>query len=786
MKYGRLPVVMSIVFLAACSRSGDNNVQTAASDQSAPQSSEPVITEFFELSNGRICSYNPKNSFEASFYQKAQARKEAKSVPNADISADNADTIEETALPKVEAGQTCQAHNQCPPGHACMYQSESKNPETGKIEYILACTNMVSRECATDLDCPEYEKCFDNHCAMCKTDADCRYGNTCSKGACFPKNEPAKCQEATDCSYGEICLYGECSAFCHNTCADGKTCQGTVGIGVCLDTHAQQYSTLDKKWCLSNEDAELNYVCLNHESRKACMNDTDCPDGRQCLNSICQECTQDSECKHGRCINSICGCSSDEDCYGSSRCSDNHQCVACLSDSDCPGGKCNEENKCAECVTSSDCAKGMVCGNPPGWIEYDTPKCIQCVSDEDCSSETPFCNAKGKCEPIQCTDVLDCCYGEYCIHNQCKAIQMDLVGLRPTDSYAKTFKDEALPKGHTADADIQKQATRRSKLREMGYYTTTPNYCTAHDECDSGSWCNKSLHICMDTHRQKYLNPEFSYYLSGQISYNDIIYTSDFCWHDSDCPSGQVCSDFGICGCNRDSCGEGYECSARFGCINLDESLCGTLEQKDNKCRCHEDSQCGEDHFCASNGTCESVKDPEILFLEGLRWSAAYHGRIKNREKTIEYLQKSANLGNDEAKLTLAIEYINEDASYAQGITLLNELIQINHPEACYQYALLLNDGIIKPDAEPIDKGILVYLEKAANAGHTYAQALLAALYSGYNKSLHFHDYSEIDINKLNIQPDKAKAETYYNMFFTYTPSKYRSDEMDSLLKSIF
>ena len=73
---------------------------------------------------------------------------------------------------KIDAA--CHTHSDCKVGQACIQQ-------VCKSTFFLTCT--------TDIDCPDYKKCFAGKCAMCATDSDCSDGYSCThSGICQQKS----------------------------------------------------------------------------------------------------------------------------------------------------------------------------------------------------------------------------------------------------------------------------------------------------------------------------------------------------------------------------------------------------------------------------------------------------------------------------------------------------------------------------------------------------------------------------------------------------------------------
>lgn len=55
-------------------------------------------------------------------------------------------------------GKPCTSYKMCSPGSACVQDK---------------CVRIDAISCKTNLDCPEFDKCSDGHCAGCASDNDC-------------------------------------------------------------------------------------------------------------------------------------------------------------------------------------------------------------------------------------------------------------------------------------------------------------------------------------------------------------------------------------------------------------------------------------------------------------------------------------------------------------------------------------------------------------------------------------------------------------------------------------
>lgn len=102
-----------------------------------------------------------------------------------------------------------------------------------------------------------------------------------------------------------------------------------------------------------------------------CKDDSHCSEhGEVCIDGLCKECSNDTQCKEGfTCKQNACvslpQCRLDTDCTGGLKCHADKCVPECTTDRECASGEKCAKNKCisaAECTTDSDCAGGRKCG----------------------------------------------------------------------------------------------------------------------------------------------------------------------------------------------------------------------------------------------------------------------------------------------------------------------------------------------------------------------------------------------------------------------------------------
>jgi len=136
-----------------------------------------------------------------------------------------------------------------------------------------------------------------------------------------------------------------------------------------------------------------------------------------CVNGMCQECGQDTDCKPGFACKA-------------NKCTPKPECTA---DQPCPAGfKCKEEKCVAECAGDTDCASGLRC------------KSGRCTPPGDCSSDAD-CTAGKKCDAVtqRCVDSLaggDCQSQLGVIHFEFNDSSLTTEARRQLDKAVDCFK----------------------------------------------------------------------------------------------------------------------------------------------------------------------------------------------------------------------------------------------------------------------------------------------------------------------------------------------------------
>ncbi len=437
MKNTAVAAFLISVVLCGCAQSANN----------AATSSDDAV---FVTDTGHVCHYKKSVPYQVEYYGKLeQARQnpaavendQNKAVPPAQLKPlvpksntnDVADEIRKT-------GDPCQYHDECPPGNACLERNVPENEASDDdsennlgTEYPPKyCTNMVGLSCKSELDCPDYEKCFGGKCAMCKTNNDCRSGFTCKSGSCFPKSGNPECKKATDCGAGEVCLFGKCSKFC-GFCDENQTCQNknAISVGVCITNQPEMFSGPDFPFCMTDNELPYDSVCYHNYPASVYCTEDDLTGEKYVLehqlkptpkaaqrtpipkSDTQQEMNEDAAASNQSSKKPVQTHPTTQKVY--KQCRSNEQCGENM---ECQNGRCvelpsePEPQYVAESSDSSDTSwyaqYAYVCDN-------GQMKSIQCHSDEDCGSSRHCMNY----QCFECINDSDCASGHCSDQNTC-------------------------------------------------------------------------------------------------------------------------------------------------------------------------------------------------------------------------------------------------------------------------------------------------------------------------------------------------------------------------------
>ena len=280
-------------------------------------------------------------------------------------------------------------------------------------------------------------------------------------------------------------------------------------------------------------------------------------------------CASDAECFRGRfCVNSVCvDCRNDSDCIGFlGVCSSGGECVECASDSDCPGSEVCFAGSCSECASDSDCS-----GNTPNCVNG---YCSECNGNADCGGSTPFCqilvNAPSVC--VQCQSDSDCSGGTPYCGSQRSCVSCVFDSHCPSSApYCLAFA------GGVCSA------------------------CITDAECSGGQFCSIALAGCVDCRSDGDCS-------GGQFCVNGNCVA---CRSDGDCSAGQFCVVGSCVECRSAAdCPAGQFCSAGrcVDCRNEGDCPSGQFCVSNDCVQCRGDGDCTSGFPFCDAGTCVACR----------------------------------------------------------------------------------------------------------------------------------------------------------------------------------
>ncbi len=405
-------------------------------------------------------------------------------------------------------------------------------------------------------------------------------------------NYTCSCNE-TSCGAGKTCVGGTCY-----NCEKGEKCncsgnQVSDGNGGCYTPN----DSCNPNPCPSETPScsaldETQYSC-------SCTSDS-CPDGKECSDMACQNCSAGDDCgcsDYGKEADGNGGCRCPgmkiSDGNGGCRCPDDYESDGtwggCKLIDPCMNVSCPDAQKCVEgdCV---NCPLGEDCGcfdddafsngdgicepnvhecDPGKEYNTETRACENCAENDDCGcfEEGGYADGNGGCKIIcedweywdgskcvpavgACETSDDCVSGNYCLDHSC----------RP---------------GCESDDDCKNSSSNSSKA---GYCqnNTCVEGCRDDDDCYyAGYFCynGKCSYVCDSFETNPCTDPKYPSCSSSWSNKNE--YT---------------------CRCTSTSCGEGYRCRSTGTCTAAAEG------------QCENDDDCPYAEFCYS-GVCKKVCD---------------------------------------------------------------------------------------------------------------------------------------------------------------------------------
>lgn len=411
---------------------------------------------------------------------------------------------------------------------------------------------------------------------QCQVNGDCLAGQQCVSAACVPLvvEEPVdeSCEERTACGSADECETGVCeNGCCAVTCEDDATCRDDemCRAGWCRPIGAP---------CGSNNDCAHNPstpVCdVETGTCLGCLTEADCDIGELCVENGCQApaisgCEDSDDCTldqlpfcyepAARCVS----CLFDSDCDTGEVCdARNNACrtltVGCGWDGDCvghpDGRRCRQDHTCVQCLVDDDCPRDRLCLRDNTCTAWPS-----CGSDADCDGDTPRCRSDDK-RCVECTSSAQCGSGKTCRESMCIPSSNGCI----SDAHCG---------GSTPVCDTNKR---------------TCVTCVDMDDCDGGRCVNQtSCEACENEIQCLQWNPSRIWCVGGGCRQ---------CVRDDDCSDGWLCEDFACVLDPVDTaCPSSGQCLRDYVCVR-DEF--GLPVCRDNCDPFGSSSQCGSGKAC--------------------------------------------------------------------------------------------------------------------------------------------------------------------------------------------
>ncbi len=284
-------------------------------------------------------------------------------------------------------------------------------------EVQVSCLNDF--DCPTDTFCdPDTNRCLAYDFGICLTAGDCPVGSYCdlSDGGCYIPGL-AECSVDRDCQSGFECDFrNSCRPEVPGACLDDGDCN--TG-NLCLEN----VCTPVEQTCQYDFQCAAGFTCTNSRCLLLCGPETRCPNGTECVDSLCQavvgECVDSSECPdltthcvEGRCLRRCdAGCDeATEVCDANDFCrprtspDPNAPTPFCRDDADCSGTVCVEGVCRTECdITAPEPDK--ICASFDAQVPLCGPDNL-CYAESESVSD---CRVQG-----------DCAQGQSCIDGKCR------------------------------------------------------------------------------------------------------------------------------------------------------------------------------------------------------------------------------------------------------------------------------------------------------------------------------------------------------------------------------
>ena len=347
----------------------------------------------------------------------------------------------------------------------------------------------------------------------------------------------------------------------------------------------QQPERAEGQHCTDASDCESG-MCINRVCASECTADTDCEEGWECHNELCQApvCESDADCAGGQ----SCGVVTAGDgdglatvCHiGDGRYSPG---ANCSQHDECRGGYCLDGTCSAPCADETDCGSNQVCGRTAisldgheANVQICSPMGVaRCQSPDDCERDDMTCNAPifdaaGEVDGVSCGYINEggLALGEECTYSSdCES-------------------DVCLPREDgSGTCSLFCEDSRRDCTDGQVCTPTVEGFgvcaqaCKGNADCGGGDVCTvgagpggQPMHFCEPPHGDK---------LVGENCNSDEDCTTNFCLtnvleYEIECVGDEQCPDDARCGCHslNPDC-EQHVCY-------IEQSVCSTPCNPDN------------------------------------------------------------------------------------------------------------------------------------------------------------------------------------------------------------
>jgi hypothetical protein len=308
---------------------------------------------------------------------------------------------------KGEAGESCQVHDDCKEGLACVHQvcvsgtMETEKPTDGGKPTITVSLGARGESCSSRADCNPGLACLNNVCA----DPTAMHQDAGTLVVVGKRGE--SCRTRADCGDNLACIGGTCTLADFGVMASTKKCK-LVQCKAPADCCPMPSSSCPfyNDFCMMGDQTYCdlyNTSCKCDETRWACT------DSKCVLTPTCDAthpCASPLICSNTKCVQ----CAMDADCGGMGKCTDGKCVTKCTKDGDCPYFNTCQAGACVKtgCTTDRECIAST--GNVLSLCQKG--ECLEpCESDLECDSALQFkfhACIQGYCKDVGCETDEEC------------------------------------------------------------------------------------------------------------------------------------------------------------------------------------------------------------------------------------------------------------------------------------------------------------------------------------------------------------------------------------------